>query len=95
MIERRLEIGEHPVCCSPAAAHGLGILAVETGEVGRAAQARAPAPWPFRNRTVPVEETPRGQLRRRNVSEVGQDIPTRHALDAVGRLAAAAAVISR
>ena len=42
---------------------------------------------------MPAKQSPRGQLRHRDVSELGQDIPSRHAFDAVGRLAAAAAVI--
>ena len=93
MIERSLEIGEHPISSGPSPAHGLGIFAVESREIGCGPKAGTPVSWSFRNPSVPILQPPRGQFPDREVSELGQDIPTSYALNAVGGLAAAAAVI--
>ena len=55
MIERGFEIGEHQIRCRPAPAYRLAILAVG------AAWTRAPAPWPFRDRPMPIQEPSRGR----------------------------------
>ena len=59
VIECSLEIGEHPVGGGASPAHGFSILAVESGDVDFSG-ARAPASWPFRNRSVPLQQPPRG-----------------------------------
>ena len=93
MIKRRFEIGEHPIGCGAAPAHGFGIFAVELGKVCFGAGARAPAPRSLRNSTMPVDELPRRQLHHQHAGELRQNVPERDAFDTIGRLAAAAAVV--
>src|SRR5262245_2090239 len=93
MIKRCFEIGEYPVGGRASSAHCLGVLAVKRSEVCFGAGAAAPAPWSLRNRTVPIQEKARCQLADEHVSKLGEDILARHALDAVGGLAAAATIV--
>src|ERR1700720_3974376 len=93
MIERSLEIGEHPVGGSAPPAHRFGVLAVELSHVCFGSGAGAPAPWPLRDRMMPIEQTPGGELDREHVAELGEDILARNALDAIGGLTAATTVV--
>ena len=95
MIERSLKISENAVGGGTAPAHRFGILVIEGRDVCPGSRTGAPAPGAFRDRTMPIEQTPRGQLDHAHVAELGKDILSSNALDAVGGLASAAAIIRR
>ena len=93
LVERRFQIGQHAIGGRAPPPHGIGILAVEGGEVWLGASTGAPPPRPLGNSPMPVGESLGGELADFEFAKRPENVLPRHAFDAVGGLAAAAPII--
>ena len=89
LVERRFQIGQHAIGGRAPPPHGIGILAVEGGEVWLGASTGAPPPRPLGNSPMPVGESLGGELADFEFAKRPENVLPRHAFDAVGGLAAA------
>ena len=93
VVERGLEIGEHPVGARAPAPHRFRILSVECSCIGRRAGAGTPIARALGHAAVPIGEPLRGELVHGHVAERGQNVAANHALDHLGASGAAPAKV--